>query len=316
MYWCETSGVGGSCNLNCADLRDNDLTNDVKCIRKIYDEHERIFGNGFHAWLASDSRCKGKTTDYTKDCFEEDQDYNNVIIPSTDPSIKSTQSKTVKIYEQCELANELVKNFDITEDEASSWVCIVKFQSNFNTSAVGIAEHGIFQISNRYWCDLSGDGKGCNIACSKLEDSDISDDFACAKKIHAEHEQLFGNGFNAWAIYDTACKDHLTQYSQRCFANSRTITTAITPPTRTTTLSTTEKPFGKVYERCELAKELRFQHNMPRNQIHMWVCIAEHESNLNTSAIGRLNADGSSDHGIFQISGKISVNSQLNFFFV
>ena len=32
------------------------------------------------------------------------------------------------------------------------------------------------------------------------------------------------------------------------------------------------------------------------------VCLAQHESSLNTAAIGRLNYDGSVDHGLFQIS--------------
>lgn len=58
----------------------------------------------------------------------------------------------------------------------------------------------------------------------------------------------------------------------------------------------------KVYERCELAQELRYKHNVPFDQIHTWVCIVQRESNFDTSTIGRLNADGSLDHGLFQIS--------------
>jgi hypothetical protein len=32
------------------------------------------------------------------------------------------------------------------------------------------------------------------------------------------------------------------------------------------------------------------------------LCIAEHESHLDTAAIGTLNTDGSKDHGIFQVN--------------
>ena len=34
-----------------ADLIDDDITDDVKCVRTIYEEHEGLSGNGFNAWL-------------------------------------------------------------------------------------------------------------------------------------------------------------------------------------------------------------------------------------------------------------------------
>jgi hypothetical protein len=37
------------------------------------------------------------------------------------------------------------------------------------------------------------------------------------------------------------------------------------------------------------------------------LCIAKHESDLNTAAIGTLNANGSKDHGIFQVSKCINL---------
>lgn len=58
---------------------------------------------------------------------------------------------------------------------------------------------------------------------------------------------------------------------------------------------------GKVYERCELARELRDVHEAASHQLATWVCIAEHESQYNTSAVGHLSGDGSGDHGIFQV---------------
>ncbi|XP_068083738.1 lysozyme C, milk isozyme-like [Anabrus simplex] len=58
---------------------------------------------------------------------------------------------------------------------------------------------------------------------------------------------------------------------------------------------------AKIYERCELARELR-NRGIPGDQLATWVCIANFESSFNTNALGTKNADGSKDHGLFQIS--------------
>ncbi|BES99953.1 lysozyme [Nesidiocoris tenuis] len=60
---------------------------------------------------------------------------------------------------------------------------------------------------------------------------------------------------------------------------------------------------AKLYDRCELAKVLA-QLKAPADQISTWVCIAEHESSLNTSAVGPPNWDQSRDHGLFQINDR------------
>lgn len=56
--------------------------------------------------------------------------------------------------------------------------------------------------------------------------------------------------------------------------------------------------YSKIYERCELAKELRDLHEISEEQLATWVCIARHESNYNTSAVNQM----SGDHGLLQIS--------------
>ena len=33
-----------------ADLLDDDVTDDIHCVKEIYDEHKRLSGNGFNAW--------------------------------------------------------------------------------------------------------------------------------------------------------------------------------------------------------------------------------------------------------------------------
>lgn len=101
-------------------------------------------------------------------------------------------------------------------------MCIAKQESNYETSAIGrlnadgSEDHGLFQISDIYWCDDEGQGKGCNMACSELRDSDISNDVDCMLKIHEEHTFLSGDGFNAWTTYPR-CKDQSEEYIRGCF---------------------------------------------------------------------------------------------------
>ena len=51
-------------------------------------------------------------------------------------------------------------------------VCLARWESNYNTSAVGSLnwdgswDHGLFQISDAYWCSRSGPADGaCWVTC-------------------------------------------------------------------------------------------------------------------------------------------------------
>lgn len=66
----------------------------------------------------------------------------------------------------------------------------------------------------------------------------------------------------------------------------------------TAVLASLSAASAKVFTRCELARELVEKHEIPRDQVATWVCIARYEAELNTSAVNR----GSGDHGLFQIS--------------
>ena len=142
---------------------------------------------------------------------------------------------------------------------------------------------------------MDGEGKECNATCSDFLDADISNDVQCIQRIFNEHQRSNGNGFHAFAPFEHHCKFETPEALGDCF------------PTEPNSISTSTKPpkvaikSGKIYERCELAKELRHVHNIPLEQLSTWVCIAEHESRFDTSAVGRLNADGSADNGIFQV---------------
>lgn len=62
-------------------------------------------------------------------------------------------------------------------------------------SGDGSLDHGIFQINDRYWCtDADDDIKACGITCKALEDDDLTDDIACARRIYRQHKRQGGNG--------------------------------------------------------------------------------------------------------------------------
>ncbi|XP_050691494.1 lysozyme C-like [Eriocheir sinensis] len=61
---------------------------------------------------------------------------------------------------------------------------------------------------------------------------------------------------------------------------------------------------GKIFSKCELAKELETIHHIKRDDVKNWVCIAQYESTFNTAAINHANWDGSKDYGLFQLNNK------------
>lgn len=110
--------------------------------------------------------------------------------------------------------------------QVATWVCIARHESEYNTAAVnhGSGDHGLFQISNLFWCSPPGDGYACGLSCSDLEDDDIEDDVICAKRIHREHTRLSGDGFNAWVVYGSHCKGQdLNKYIDGCFRDDKTL---------------------------------------------------------------------------------------------
>ncbi|KAE8573139.1 lysozyme c-1-like [Halyomorpha halys] len=182
-----------------------------------------------------------------------------------------------KTYEPCELAQELMAK-GAAKEEVGTWVCIAKHESNFNTSAIGrlngdgSADHGIFQISDRYWC--SPQGWACNIPCDLLEDDDISDDWKCAKRIFRQHKVLSGNGFNAWAVYSSRCSGDNSQYVSGCFDKEtsdtdtkNTIGSTTIPSTSTTTTSSTTTASYEETEKVAESYSAREGNNAEKVQV-------------------------------------------------
>ncbi|KAJ8972735.1 hypothetical protein NQ317_010224 [Molorchus minor] len=123
------------------------------------------------------------------------------------------------VYDRCKLANELKYVYNFPGHQISTWMCIIAHESIYDTAAMnpGSGDHGLFQISQLYWCSPPGDGFGCNAPCAKFRDDDIADDVQCAKRIFKEHSRISGDGFNAWAVYPLHCKNNTSRYIRGCF---------------------------------------------------------------------------------------------------
>lgn len=67
LYWC---GYGKACGLSCTELRDDDIADDVQCALQVYEEHTRLQGDGFLAWVVYPQHCKQNVKKYLIDCDE------------------------------------------------------------------------------------------------------------------------------------------------------------------------------------------------------------------------------------------------------
>ncbi len=106
-------------------------------------------------------------------------------------------------------------------------LCLIRWESHYNSSAVGMLnadgskDHGLFQISDIYWCEHDRPGKACNVQCKgnllethflimvllrllvfivDLLDDNLEDDMKCVKIIYNEFETYFDRGFDAWYL--------------------------------------------------------------------------------------------------------------------
>lgn len=125
-----------------------------------------------------------------------------------------------KRYDRCDLARELKTLHRFPADQIATWICIAKYESNYNTDAWNkdSGDHGLFQISQLFWCSPPGEGRACNRACKDFRDDDIADDVSCVKRIYREHQRLSGDGFNAWVAYQHYCRGDVSHYTEGCFS--------------------------------------------------------------------------------------------------
>ncbi|XP_056137749.1 lysozyme C-like [Lampris incognitus] len=113
---------------------------------------------------------------------------------------------TAKVFDRCDWARVLKNNGmdGYVGKGLATWVCLAKWLSNYNTSAIthhsdGSTDYGIFQFNSRYWCKEHITRRSlnfCHIQCSELLTDDVSVAIRCVKRaFRYSHDQ---SGWKAW----------------------------------------------------------------------------------------------------------------------
>lgn len=127
-----------------------------------------------------------------------------------------------QIFERCELAKTLRFKFNTPLDQLPTWMCIAFHESGYNTKAYNSKTHdyGIFQINEKYWCNVNpGDHKPCGVKCKDLFSDDITNSVKCSRIVYNEFKRAHKDPFSAWVAYNTKCKKegNLDKYIKGCF---------------------------------------------------------------------------------------------------
>uniref|UniRef100_A0A182FGV9 lysozyme n=1 Tax=Anopheles albimanus TaxID=7167 RepID=A0A182FGV9_ANOAL len=187
-----------------------------------------------------------------------------------------------KVYQKCPLARALDSLQISSRSFISNWVCLINAESGADTSKKTVINdqrscYGIFQIS-KPWCSEGRKGGDCNMQCEDFLNDDLTDDVECAKIIFNR-----GGGFAAWKGW-------------RC-VQAVSLTAVLLM-----LLCCAAPGYGKIYSKCELAKQLT-ANGISRTYQGHWICLAMHESGLNSTKVVAL-PNLSSNYGIFQINSK------------
>ncbi|XP_072931219.1 uncharacterized protein [Epargyreus clarus] len=93
LYWC---GVGKACGLPCSALRDDDISDDVECALRVHEEHTRLQGNGFLAWVVYPHHCKHNAKKYLADCDTSVKTY--AVRPTSRARVMKIQTRNFTTF--------------------------------------------------------------------------------------------------------------------------------------------------------------------------------------------------------------------------
>lgn len=97
------------------------------------------------------------------------QFYTAVVLSISVLSVSCLNTR--RVFEPCELATELVNRHGFNRAQVDDWICLVQWESSFNTQATqgpntdGSFDWGLFQINDAYWCTPGQAGKECGMDC-------------------------------------------------------------------------------------------------------------------------------------------------------
>lgn len=84
-WWCGEKEPSGGCNLKCSKLIDDDLSDDVACVKKILSQQ------GLQAWDTTEQECIEEHRHYVSECLE----IIDKLINSTSTTTSTTTSSPV-----------------------------------------------------------------------------------------------------------------------------------------------------------------------------------------------------------------------------
>ncbi|XP_050683116.1 putative uncharacterized protein DDB_G0268590 [Leptidea sinapis] len=123
LYWC---GAGKACGVPCSAFRDEDISNDVECALRIYEEHTRLQGNGFLAWVVYPQHCKHNAKKYLADCEGSLKDVSPYKVQGRGRSLKDNS--------QSQNNNDLYfRKFPNIDDLKPPSITINQFLPGFNS---------------------------------------------------------------------------------------------------------------------------------------------------------------------------------------
>lgn len=195
----------------------------------------------------------------------------------------SFELATAKKYTQCELAQELHGEHNVTRENLYKHLCVVvRSLSTGEVREGGFL--GIYGIGTKWWCGKWGDVSGsCNMMCSNLVDDDIADDVACAKKVFEDF------GLAGWGQTDGYCRLWYEDEADECFTSSeKTVLRASDEEilVHRDRRRNYPKPVNKHFTQCEFVRELHNNLNVPRDELYKHLCVTV-GSRLNTGSVRR-----------------------------
>ncbi|KAL5286038.1 hypothetical protein ACFFRR_007616 [Megaselia abdita] len=115
-------------------------------------------------------------------------------------------SYDAKLYNKCELARDLLNKHGFDKTYLANWICLVKHESNFDTSSVverpgRRTRYGLFGIIKNTHCKEDSNRGICGRKCEDFTDDYIDDDVECAKLIFER------DGFKNWTNWEIRCKN-------------------------------------------------------------------------------------------------------------
>lgn len=182
--WC--SDGQNLCGIQCQQLLDDDLSDDILCARRIYQLQ------GLSAWDAWERRCLNRLDEYQPQYKRE---------------------------ERCDFARDLFFQQHVPASMLATMVCLAEEESGFNVHTQagpnegGYKTHGLFRISDQWWCSDEGgvaqSKQLCRMPCAALLDNDITDDIRCVMTIFNETASYREDkdGWYAWDSYAKRCFD-------------------------------------------------------------------------------------------------------------